>query len=687
MNINKISQFVLLLISIVIVFSRCSQNKKSDTVVKTETDYLNLFADTTIKAGFDFNLFSTGTWLKKHPIPADESMWGVFQVIPDEILTRLKEINEESIHNKQQAGSSMQKIADFWTSGMDSLSTEKQGLDSIKPYLEEISKINDLKSLVEETGRMHYRNVPVLFSTAIYQDEKISSQYLLHLNQGGLGLPDRDYYFDQDERTKNIRNEYLMHVKKIFTFLGETESKADAISKTILRMETSLAASSRKLADLRDPYKNYNKLAVNDIRKMMPSFVFSSYLSKGGFDKVDTLIVGQPEFFKKLQVMLQKESLADWKNYFQWHLIKNYADYLNADFANEHFHFYKTILSGTEQQKPRWKRVLNEEESYLGDALGQLYVSKYYSPALKSRHEKLVEDIITAYQDRIKKLDWMTDSTKEKALHKLNSILRKVGYPTKWKDYSNFNVSPSCFVANVMRGNEWYSAYSISKLNKPVDKTEWEMTPQTYNAYYNPSNNEIVLPAAAFIVPGIPEDQIDDALLYAYAGGSTIGHELTHAFDDQGSQFDAEGNLNDWWTSEDKTKFKERCKKIIDQFNNMVVLDSLHINGDATQGENIADLGGILVGLDAFKKTNQYKEGKLLGGYTPLQRYFFGWSLSWLGQMRDAVLALRIKTDVHSPTFLRTNGPVTNVDEWYEAFHLQASDKMYIKPEDRVRIW
>lgn len=686
MHIRKNFTISVLLLSVLICFFSCKQ--KEPTATEHDfSNYLNQIADTSILPGDDFNKYSTGTWLKENPIPADESSWGVFQVIPDEILTRLKLINEQAVQKKSVFGSAEQKIADFWASGMDTIQIEKQGIDSIKFYLDRIDSIKDVTTLVKEAGRLHYLGVPVLFSNPIYQDEKISSQFLLHLNQGGLGLPDRDYYFDQDERTKNIRNEYLLHLNKMFALLGEDEPTSKSISNTVMRIETALAGSSRKLADLRDPYKNYNKISLKKMKALMPAFDMNAYLPESRISNLDSLIVGQPEFFKNLNKMILKETLKNWKNYLRWHLIHNYADYLNSDFQKEHFRFYSTVLSGTEKQKPRWKRILNEQENLLGDALGQLYVEKYYSNELKSRHEKLVDDIILAYQDRIKKLEWMSDSTKEKTLHKLNSIMKKVGYPVKWKDYSNYSIHKTCYVLNAMRGNEWYSAYNISKLNKPVDKTEWDMTPQTYNAYYNPSNNEIVLPAAAFIVPGIPEDKVDDAILYAYAGGSTIGHELTHAFDDQGSQFDASGNLNDWWTKTDKEQFKQRCSKIVTQFNNYIVLDSLHINGDATQGENIADLGGILVGLDAFKKTKQYQEGKSTGGFTPLQRYFFGWSLSWLGHMRDAKLALRVKTDVHSPTFLRINGPVVNVDEWYDAFNVTLSNKMYVKQEERVRIW
>ncbi|MFI5135590.1 MAG: M13 family metallopeptidase, partial [Chitinophagales bacterium] len=488
-------------------------------------------------------------------------------------------------------------------------------------------------------------------------------------------------------RTKNIRSEYVKHLGKMFVLMGEDSMKAKTDAGTVMRMETDLAKASRKLADLRDPYANYHKMSVEGADKLTPSIEWKSFFAKGGAANVDSVVIGQPEFFTQLQKSINTESIDNWKTYLRWNVINTFADKLSPDFDQENFHFFGTVMNGVTEQRSRWKRVLDDEENAMGFMLGQLYVQKYFSPTVKARYDKMVDNVLAAYKDRIEKLDWMSDSTKKKAVEKLGTVMKKVGYPEKWRDYSALEIDRNAYVNNIIRGNKWLTDYYLAKLNKPVDRTEWDMTPQTWNAYYNASNNEIVLPAAAFIVPGMADSTVDDAIMYGYAAGSTIGHEITHGFDDQGSQFDKNGNLKNWWTKEDSIQFRKRCAVIIKQFNSYTVLDSLHPNGDAEQGENIADLGGMLNGLDAFKKTEQYKEGKLLGGFTPTQRYFLGFALSWYGSVRPEALAVRIKTDVHAPNFLRVNGPVVNVDDWYTAFNVKLGDKMYVPDSLRVRIW
>ena len=402
---------------------------------------------------------------------------------------------------------------------------------------------------------------------------------------------------------------------------------------------------------------------------------------------VDSVIVGQPEFYTQVEHELKSTGIDDWKTYLRWNLVASFAPYLSKDFDLEQFHFNGVILSGVKTQRPRWKRVLDNQENYLGDALGQLYVQNYYSPATKERYVKLTENVMEAYKEHIEKLDWMSDSTKTKALAKLATVRKKVGYPDKWRDYSSMNISRSSYVENIIEGNKWYYNYYLDKLGKPVDREEWEMTPQTYNAYYNPSNNEIVLPAAAFIIPGFADSLVDDAVVYGYAGASTIGHEITHGFDDQGRQFDADGNLTDWWSKEDAEKFDQRAKMYIDQYDNYVVLDSMHVNGKASLGENIADLGGVAIAIDAFKKTDQYKKGEKINGLTPVQRYFMGYALGWLHQQRDESLANQIMTDVHAPPFLRVNGPMANIPEFYEAFGVKEGNGMWRADSQRVKIW
>jgi putative endopeptidase len=405
------------------------------------------------------------------------------------------------------------------------------------------------------------------------------------------------------------------------------------------------------------------------------------------YGNVDSVIVGQPEFYKEVDKSLKKVSLDDWKVYLRWNLVNTFASYLSKPFEKEHFNFFGTVMNGVKEQRPRWKRVLDEEEGAIGDMLGQLYVKKFVSPAVKKRYQDLTNNIIQAYRERIHDLTWMSDSTKAKALVKLNSITTKVAYPDKWKDYTALKIDRSSYVMNVLNANGWAHDFMASKLGKPVDRTEWDMTPQTYNAYYNPSNNEIVLPAAIFIIPGMEDTLADDAIIYGYAGASTIGHEITHGFDDQGRQFDEKGNLTNWWTANDEKEFAKRADLIVKQFNAFKVLDSLHVNGAATQGENIADLGGVVLGYQAFKKTEQYKSGKKINGLTPDQRYFLGYALSWVGKMRDETLALRLMTDVHAPNFLRINGPMANIPEFYKAFGIKEGSAMYQPDSLRVNIW
>jgi putative endopeptidase len=469
--------------------------------------------------------------------------------------------------------------------------------------------------------------------------------------------------------------------------MGEDDKTASANSGVVMKIETELAKASRKLEALRDPYLNYNKYSVGDLNKRTSTINWNNVLSTMNIEKVDSFVVGQPEFFTALNKALSSVSINDWKTYLRWHLISAFASNMSSSYSNEHFRFYGTVLSGVKEQRPRWKRVLDVQEDALGDALGQLYVEKYVAPSVKKRYDDLTNNIFDAYRDRIKQLTWMSDSTKQLALVKLNSVTKKVAFPDKWKDYSSLVIDRSSYVMNCIRSNNWHFNYQVNKLSKPVDRTEWDMTPQTYNAYYNPSNNEIVLPAAIFIIPGLPDSLADDAIIYGYAGASTIGHEITHGFDDQGRQFDDKGNLRDWWTAKDGREYIKRAKMIVNQFSEYVVLDSMRINGDATQGENIADLGGVVLGLEAFKKTEQYKSGKKINGLTPIQRYYLGYALSWLGQQRDESLANRIMTDVHSPNFLRINGAVVNSDEFYEAFNIKPGDNMYRADSLRVRIW
>ena len=677
----------MLVVSITLSIVSC-KTKPEATAAKCYLDtFLNAYVDSTITPQQDFFLFTMGKWIKDNPIPAAERSWGIWSKVKEENDLRLKSINEEAASKKSEQGSNWQKIGDLWYTGMDTVSIEQQGIKPLQPEFDKIAAISDINSLVNEIGHLQAIGVSPFFGGYIGQDEKNSEKMALHIGQGGIGLPDRDYYFDNDARTKNIRVEYVKHLEKMFMLLGDDSITAKKNAATVMRLETSMAEKSRKLEALRDPYKNYNKVDLAGLNRLTPSVDWKKLLEASDIHSIDTVIVGQPEFIIRMEELVKKNSLDDWKIYLRWNLINTFADKLSKSFDKQNFYFYGTVLNGTKEQRARWKRVLDTEGGIMGFILGQLYIERYYSPGIKARYDKMVDNVVAAYHERIDKLTWMSDSTKKKAHQKLNTVMKKVGYPDKWRDYSLLKIARNSYVENVIRANKWFNDFQIAKLGKPIDRTEWSMTPQTWNAYYNPSNNEIVLPAAAFIVPGLADSCVDDAIMYGYAAGSTIGHEITHGFDDEGSQFDAQGNLKEWWSAEDRKKFKKLTNGIVQQFNKYVILDSLHLNGDAEQGENIADLGGMLLGLDAFKKTDQYKEGKKIGGFTPVQRYFIGFALSWYGQVRNESLALGVKTDVHAPNFYRVNGPVVNIDEFYTAFNIKPNDKMYVPDSLRVKIW
>jgi putative endopeptidase len=650
--------------------------------------YLGQFVDPSVSPRDDFFHYAVGKWLEAHPIPANERSWGIAHVVQEETYQRLLAISKTNAANSRpKRGTNAQKIGDFWYAAMDTATIAKQGIAPLAAEFAKIRAIGDRQALLDDIAHLQYIGVGAMCGLVIFQDEKNSDRYAVHLYQGGLGLPDRDYYFDSDDRARMLRSEYVVHVTRMFGLLGDDSARARANADAVMRLETELAGASRKLEDLRDPIANYHAMSVDGVSTLTPSIRWREMLERGNIHGVDTVIVGQPEFYEQLEKSIQARGLDQWKTYLRWQLAHAFAAEAGGRFDRENFHFYGTVLNGTPQQRPRWKRMLDEEEGYLGDALGQLYVQKYFSPGTKERYERLTDDIFAAFAERIRSLDWMSQPTKERSLKKLAAVTKKVGYPERWRDYSTYDVDRKSFLANCVRGNAWRSDFYIQKLGKPVDRTEWEMTPQTYNAYYNPSNNEIVLPAAVFILPGIADSLVDDAIVYSYAGGTTIGHEITHGFDDQGRQFDEHGNLENWWSPADEKEFKRRAERIVRQFDQYVAVGDLHVNGEATQGENIADLGGAQLGWDAFKKTAEYRSGKAIGGLTPSQRYFIGWALGWMNQIRPENLAVRVKTDVHAPSFLRVIGPVTNLPPFYEAYGVKSGDKMFREDSVRVQIW
>lgn len=668
---------IVLMTGLLLVSCKNSGNEKADVVASN--------VDTTANPAENFFKFANGGWIKANPIPAAYSQWSIANLVQEEIWAQLKTINEDAADSKAPKGSTEQKVGDFYASAMDTAAIEKLGISPLKTELGQIAAIHDIPSLLSVIASLYISGVPVAMDLGVYQDMKQSDRYAAYLWQGGLGLPNRDYYFNTDTRTKNIVEDFRSnYVPNMLAFVSG--SKDPNAGSDVFELEKFLAQSSRELEDLRDPYANYNKMSIAQLNQLTPLIDWHTMLPALRV-KTDSVIVGQPEFYQALNTALGKFPIATWQNYLRYMLLSSFSSYLNTAVDDEDFRFYDALIKGKKEKLPRWKRALIWEEDAMGEELGKQYVKANFSPETKQRYETLCDDVFAAFSVRIKNLDWMSAPTKEKALAKLGTVIRKIGYPDKWKDFSKLEISRNSLVGNIRNANDWWYNYHISKLGQPVDRTEWDMTPQTYNAYYNPSNNEIVLPAAIFKIPGFKDDELDDAVVYGYAGASTIGHEITHGFDDEGRQFDDKGNLVDWWQPEDAAKFKEKVKLYIEQFNNYVVLDSLHVNGEATLGENIADLGGLVIALDAFKQTKQFKENKMIAGYTPLQRFFMGYALGWMGHQRDEELASRILTDVHSPAFLRVNGPFSNIPEFYEAFGVREGDQMWRPDSLRVKIW
>jgi putative endopeptidase len=665
-----------------------SCNSRQGNNTEQTTDPLASHIDSTVNPGNDFFLFANGKWFREHPIPASEQSNGLWQLIQDTINSQVRNICESAAANTSEpAGSNKQKIGDFFFSGMDSVSLNKNGISSLKADFERIDAVKDIKGLAAEAAHIHAVSGSPCFGFYIGQDDRISSKHAVFLSQGGLSLPDRDFYSDKDARAVMIREKFVKHLSNIFMIAGYTSEQAKYSAEKVMKLETALAAGSRKLADTRDPLKNYNKYPVAKLTQLTPDFDWTMFFESTGLQKVDSVIVGQPEFLTALNGHLKSFPLDVWKNYFKYHMIRGLARNLDDKTYMESFSFYSTTLRGIPEPRPRWKRVVQETDGQLGELIGQIYVDEYLPKGTKEKLSEIGSAIKTVYADRIKALDWMSEPTKVKALKKLDAVIFKVGYPDKWKDMSALKVDRKSYVQNVMNANKWWFGYMIAKYGKPVDRTEWNMNPQNYNAYYSPSNNEIVVPGCNIIVPGFERTLADDAILYSIIGGSTFGHEITHGFDDQGSKYDEFGNLFNWWTVEDSVRFYAKTKLIVQQFNDFVAVDSLHINGDMTQGENIADLAGTVMGYEAFKKTAQFKSQEKIAGLTPDQRFFLGYAMAWMINDRPEAIASQVKSDVHSPAKFRVLGPLANIPEFYAAFGIREGDAMWRPDSLRVKIW
>lgn len=642
--------------------------------------------DTTINPTDDFFHYANGGWFKKHPIPSSERSNGIFRMIQDTINNQVKSICEKSAEANAEKGSNKQKIGDFYASGMDSLAINKLGISPLKNDFAKIDAVKDVPSLLKTIAHLHTLGASAGFSFYVYQDDKNSAKNMLQFSQGGLGLGQRDYYFNTDSETVNIRNEYVKHVQKMLELIGEKPEVAAKNASSIMKLEIELAKSSRKLEALRDPNANYNKMSVAAFNSITPNIDWNFTLKELGIAKADSVIVGQPEFYKALNGMIKSYTIEDWKTYLKWNLVNTYAAYLNKEIEDQNFKFYSTVLGGVKAQKPRWKRVVEQTNGSLGELIGQVYIEEYLPKGSKEKLLEIGNNIRDVYAERIKKLDWMSEPTKKKALYKLSKIVMKVGYPDKWKDLSSIAIDRNSYCKNVMAVTKWEYNEMIKKYGKQVDRTEWGMFPQTYNAYYNPSNNEICVPACNILVPGYEGRMPDDAILYGIIGGSTFGHEITHGFDDQGSQYDDKGNLNNWWTAEDLKKFKQKTQLIVNQYSKYNVGDKF-VNGDATQGENIADLGGVIMGYEAFKKTKQYKSNEKISGLSPDQRYFLAYGYAWMVNANKEYLSQQIMTDVHSPAQFRINGPLSNIPEFHKTFNIKPGSKMYQPDSLRVVIW
>jgi putative endopeptidase len=679
---KKIFFVTSLIIFSIIGLSSCHHPK-----ISQGTDALASHIDSAVKPGTDFFEFANGKWFKQNPIPGSEQSNGIWQLIQDTINAQIRKVCESSAKLKNEPkGSNKQKIGDFFFTGMDSVSLNKKAMSDLKGDFDAIDAIKDIPGLIKEASFIHMVAGSPLFGFYVGQDDKKSSKIAVFVAQGGLSLPDRNYYFDNDSRAVTVRQKFVIHLENIFGLMGYATDKAKASAAKMMALETAIAKTSRKREDLRDPWANYNKMTFKQIGELTPNIEWKIFMDGVGLRNVDSVIVGQPEFLKAMNGYLKSYTLDQWKDYLKYHLIRGLGSNMDDKTYKDFFDFYSATLRGVKEPKPRWKRVVEETDGCLGELIGQIYVDEYLPKGTKEKLVEIGNAIKTVFAERIKGLDWMSQTTKDKALAKLNAIIMKVGYPDKWKDLSSMQIDRTSFVKNVMAANKWETGYMISKYGKPVDRTEWDMEPQTYNAYYNPSNNEIVIPGCNIIVPGYEGKLADDALLYSIIG-ATFGHEMTHGFDDQGCKYNAQGNLQNWWTAEDSAKFFTKTKMIVKQFNKYVAVDSLHINGELTQGENIADLGGIIMAYVAFQKTDQFKKNQNIAGMTPTQRFFLGYALAWMVNMRPEAVANQVKSNEHAPAKFRVNGPLSDMPEFYEAFNVKQGDPMWLPDSLRVKIW
>ncbi|HYW33982.1 MAG TPA: M13 family metallopeptidase, partial [Balneolaceae bacterium] len=624
------------------------------------------------------------TWIKNTKIPPTKAAWGSFNNAHDKVLHRMHTILDSvSNLNDPKQGSIAQQTGDMYASAMDSTAIEKAGIQPLRNDLDHIASIKNADDIIHEVAREYKNGEGTLFSFHVGPGTKHSMIERVHLNQGGLGLPNRNYYIKKNSQFKQLRNAYQHYIATVLSLSGDPKSTADREANDIIDLETKMAEASKPPVKLRNPQANYHLLTIRKLDDQTPNIDWKNVFNQMNIG-VDTVQVGQPEFYRQLSDLVNSTPVSVWKAYLRFHLISGYASWLSSPYAKANFNFSR-LLSGQKKRQPRWKRASALVDHTLGDALGQLYVKRYFPPKDKKYMKNLVNNLQNTYRNRLKHEAWMSDSTKAKAIAKLNALVKKIGYPDEWKDYSSIEINSKNIIKNLRHYGQWHYKYMIDKLGKPVDRNEWFMTPPTVNSYYNPSFNEVVFPAGIlqppFYYPGA-----DDAVNYG-AVGMVIGHEMTHGFDDQGSQYDKKGDLHNWWTKMDSIRFHQRTQKLVKQYDKYTVLDSLHVNGKLTLGENIADNGGLAIAYAAFQKTPEAKGGKKIDGLTPDQRFFLAYAQVWRMKERPKYKRFAIHNDVHSPPKYRVIGPASNMTAFYKAFDVQPSDSMYRPDSVRAKIW
>ncbi|SFE44836.1 M13 family metallopeptidase [Flavobacterium xueshanense] len=670
----------LVLASSILLLAAFSTFEKSD---KTISGINKENMDTSVQPGDNFDAYVNGAWMKKTKIPDDKASYGVGYMVHEKAQEDVKAIIEASSKGDFATGSDEQKIGDFYEAFMDIKIRDQKGIAPLLPEYKKIDAINNYNDLATYFGYANKSGVNIPFSVSVMEDLKDPTQYMLISWQGGLGLPDREYYSLADAKSKEIQKKYVIHIEKTLQ-LGGIANATD-LAKKIMVLETTLAAQHMKKEQTRDIVKLYNKYAISDLHQLMPDFNWDNMLKNAGIRNQQNIVVAQIDYLKSLNNIIKTTPLTTWKGYLKWNAIHGAARSLNTALDNENFDFYGKTLNGIRTQQPLWRRGVDRVNNNLGEIVGKVYVKKHFSPEAKEQVTLLVKNLLKAYGESIKNLDWMSPVTKKQALDKLSKFTPKIGYPDKWRDYSTLKVVKGDLYGNQQKATDFEYNRQINKLGKPVDRTEWGMTPQTVNAYYNPPLNEIVFPAA-ILQPPYFNLKVENAANYGGIG-AIIGHEIGHGFDDQGSSFDGDGVLRNWWTPEDLTAFKQKTGALVAQYNTFKVFPDLNVNGEFTQGENIGDLGGLSIAIKAYKMSLEGKESPVLDGFTGDQRVLLSWGQCWLNKSREEALRNQIATDPHSPAKFRVNGVVRNIPEFYTAFKIKPTDSLYLAPEKRVKIW